>query len=121
MEEVLGADLLESVRPAVLRSLGEVDGSVAVIAPQRYAGELAPLEQLDDGRVRVLDALSTKGLEYDATAVVDPDEIVRESAGGIRTLVRRVDPRRPPDDRPAPRHRDLRHRPSTGGKPEQWR
>ena len=83
VEEVLGADLLESVRPAVLRSLEQVEGSVAVIAPQRYAGELAPLEELDARRVRVLDALSTKGLEYDATAVVDPDEIVRESAGGF--------------------------------------
>ncbi len=86
VEEVLGPDLVESVRPAVLRSLEQVEGSVAVIAPLRYAGALAALEQLDGGRVRVLDALSTKGLEYDATAVVDPDEIVRESAGGIRTL-----------------------------------
>ena len=86
VDEVLSADVLGSVRPAVLRSLGEVEGSVAVIAPQRYAGALAPLDGLGDGRVRVLDALSTKGLEYDATAVVDPDEIVRESPGGIRTL-----------------------------------
>ncbi|MGB8383356.1 MAG: UvrD-helicase domain-containing protein [Dermatophilaceae bacterium] len=86
VEELLGGDILSSVRPAVLRSLGEVEGSVAVIAPQRYAGQLAPLEGLGDGRVRVLDPLSTKGLEYDATAVVDPDEIVRESPGGIRTL-----------------------------------
>jgi DNA helicase IV len=36
--------------------------------------------------VLVIDPLSTKGLEYDATVVVDPDEIVRESPGGPRTL-----------------------------------
>ncbi|MGV1009211.1 MAG: HelD family protein [Dermatophilaceae bacterium] len=86
MDVDLGPDVLESVLAAVHRALGDVEGSVAVITPQRYAGALAPLERLGDGRVRVVDALSTKGLEYDATAVVDPDGIVRESAGGIRTL-----------------------------------
>jgi DNA helicase IV len=39
-----------------------------------------------DGRVQVVDPMSTKGLEYDATVVVDPDEIVRESPGGVRVL-----------------------------------
>ena len=37
-------------------------------------------------RVRVIDPLSTKGLEYDATVVVDPDEITASCAGGVRTL-----------------------------------
>ncbi|MEO8851859.1 MAG: ATP-binding domain-containing protein, partial [Allobranchiibius sp.] len=27
-----------------------------------------------------------KGLEYDATVIVDPDEISRESPGGVRVL-----------------------------------
>ncbi len=34
----------------------------------------------------VVDPMSTKGLEYDATVVVDPDEITRESPGGVRVL-----------------------------------
>ncbi|EBF6878329.1 helicase, partial [Salmonella enterica subsp. enterica serovar Saintpaul] len=65
--------------------LGEVEGSVAVVTPARHAGELAGLAALDD-RVVVIDPMSTKGLEYDATVVVDPDEITAESPGGIRVL-----------------------------------
>jgi DNA helicase IV len=34
----------------------------------------------------VIDPLSTKGLEWDATVVVDPDGIVDESPGGVRVL-----------------------------------
>jgi len=34
----------------------------------------------------VIDPLSTKGLEYDATVVIDPDAIVSESPGGARVL-----------------------------------
>jgi DNA helicase IV len=30
--------------------------------------------------------MSTKGLEYDATVVVDPDAIIAESPGGARVL-----------------------------------
>ena len=37
-------------------------------------------------RVVVTDALSTKGLEYDAVLVLDPEGIAAESPGGIRTL-----------------------------------
>ena len=39
-----------------------------------------------DGRVAVIDPMSTKGLEYDATVIVDPDEITDESPGGVRVL-----------------------------------
>ena len=38
------------------------------------------------GRVVVTDPMATKGLEYDATVVVDPDAIVAESPGGVRVL-----------------------------------
>ena len=34
----------------------------------------------------LVDPMSTKGLEYDATVIVDPDEITRESPGGVRVL-----------------------------------
>ena len=36
--------------------------------------------------MQVLDPLSTKGLEWDATVVVDPDAITEESPGGVRVL-----------------------------------
>ena len=50
---------------------------------------VVPLADLAGGgetRVVVVDPMSTKGLEYDATVVVDPDEITRESPGGVRVL-----------------------------------
>ena len=34
----------------------------------------------------VVTPLQAKGLEYDGVLVVGPDEIVAESAGGVRTL-----------------------------------
>ena len=85
-ERDLGGDVLTSVRATVDGLLAEVEGSVAVITPMAYAAELAPLASSLDGRVQVVDPMSTKGLEYDAVAVVDPAEITRESPGGIRTL-----------------------------------
>ena len=90
VEGVLAADPVASVRAAVEELLGQVDGSVAVITPSPYAVRLAPLGQLGhagaEGRVQVVDPMSTKGLEYDATVVVDPSAIVRESPGGVRVL-----------------------------------
>jgi len=90
-EVALATDLTAAatqVAAEVKSLLGEVEGSIAVICPDRYAAPLANLEV--DGwtqdRVRVLDPLSTKGLEWDATLVVDPGRIAAESAGGIRTL-----------------------------------
>jgi DNA helicase IV len=81
----LGPDPRASVTAAVEALLAEVDGPVAVITPARHARALADLSE-PDGRVVVIDPMSTKGLEYDATVVVDPDEITRESPGGIRVL-----------------------------------
>lgn len=66
--------------------LSEVDGSVAVVTPQRHRPAVAALHGRDGGRVVVVDPMSTKGLEYDATIVLDPDEIVAESPGGVRVL-----------------------------------
>lgn len=79
-------DPLGDARAAVDTLAGQVDGSIAVITPARYADRLAPLQGAHDGRVIVIDPLSTKGLEYDATVVVDPDAIVDEAPGGIRVL-----------------------------------
>jgi DNA helicase IV len=82
----LGPDVYASVAAAVERLLEEVEGSVAVITPSNHAAVLAPLGAGPDARVQVTDPMSTKGLEYDATVVVDPDAIVAESPGGARVL-----------------------------------
>ena len=76
VEASLGDDPVATVRAAVEQLLGQVDGSVAVITPSAYAVRLAPLSGVGldgaQGRVQVVDPMSTKGLEYDATVVVDP-------------------------------------------------
>ena len=64
----------------------EVDGSIAVITPARYADQLAELDGSRSGRVQVIDPMSTKGLEWDATVVIDPERIAAESPGGVRIL-----------------------------------
>jgi DNA helicase IV len=86
VEGPLGPDPLTSVREAVESLLAQVEGAIAVITPSTHAARLAPLADLGGGRVQVIDPMSTKGLEYDATVVVDPDEITRESPGGVRVL-----------------------------------
>ncbi len=68
----------------------EVEGSLAIVTPARWRAEaLAAQRGLPDElreRVVVADPMSTKGLEYDATIVLDPEEIVAESPGGPRIL-----------------------------------
>ena len=63
----------------IARLLDEVDGTVGVISSM-------DLEVTDDPRVIVLDPYSSKGLEFDAVVVVDPDGIASGSASGDRTL-----------------------------------
>ncbi len=75
-----------AVGAAVDQLLDEVEGPVCVIAPEAYAAALAPLDGSAGGRVRLTNALASKGLEWDAVVVVAPQAIVRESPGGIRTL-----------------------------------
>ena len=83
--DVPAASMADMVAQQVQSLLGEVDGQVAVIAPWSWHDRLS--EAVDnDPRVLLIDPLSTKGLEYDATVVVDPDEIVTESPGGVRAL-----------------------------------
>jgi hypothetical protein len=75
----------QAVTDAVEALLAEVEGSVAVVTPARHADETAGAAALSD-RVVVIDPMSTKGLEYDATVIVDPDEIRAEAPGGVRVL-----------------------------------
>ena len=87
-----------AVAEAVEALLGEVDGSIAVICPARWIESVRAVESVrsvasprsaggaPSGRVSVVDPMSTKGLEYDATVIVDPAAITAESPGGIRIL-----------------------------------
>lgn len=83
--EVVSGDLVARAAAETTQLLEQVEGTVAVVAP---AGRLAELEAgiPADERLRILDPLDTKGLEFDAVLVVDADGIVAESASGWRTL-----------------------------------
>ncbi len=78
--------LAASARESVTQLLGEVEGSVAIIAPAGWSDTLRPLVDLAADRVVLTDPLAAKGLEYDATVVIDPEEIIRDTPGGVRGL-----------------------------------
>jgi DNA helicase IV len=76
----------EAVRDETRRLLERVDGTVGVVAAMHRREQAARwVEGLGD-RVVALGSLEAKGLEYDATVLVSPAEIVagtaREDAGG---------------------------------------
>ncbi len=86
-------DRLDESLTRVLSQLGgEVEGTIAVITAgsrRRSVAEAVEALPLPAGvreRTSVLSALQSKGLEYDATVVVGPDEIVDQTPGGIRVL-----------------------------------
>ncbi|MBC9955731.1 UvrD-helicase domain-containing protein [Yimella sp. cx-51] len=84
--ELSSSDLVTDSLDAARTLLDEVEGLVAVVAPAKHAAALSNSLGDEAERIVVIDPMSTKGLEYDATVIVDPDEIVRESPGGIRVL-----------------------------------
>ena len=86
VERVVEGSMAAAAADAVEQLLEEVEGSIAVIGARRWAERLAGLDGAGDGRVQVIDPLSTKGLEWDATVVVDPQGITEESPGGVRVL-----------------------------------
>jgi len=83
VEASMGDDVRGAVQAAVGAQLEDVEGPIAVLTPKRHMDALAGVAS---GRVQVVDPMSSKGLEYDATVIVDPDEITRESPGGVRVL-----------------------------------
>jgi DNA helicase IV len=83
---VVPAEIPAAAAAAVQALLTEVEGSIAVISATRWLPALQSLGAHSSGRVNVVDPMSTKGLEYDATVIVDPAEITAESPGGIRVL-----------------------------------
>ncbi|NRQ48876.1 HelD family protein [Aeromicrobium stalagmiti] len=84
------SELVETVRSSARQVLDRVDGTVAIVAPRsRLAAlrvDLADLMDQHPDRLRVLDGLDTKGLEFDGVVVVEPDGITDESSAGWRTL-----------------------------------
>jgi DNA helicase IV len=77
----------DAVVLAVRELLSEVDGTVGVItSAARLASVKSMVDGLDPVRLRVVDGLEAKGLEYDAVVVVEPTELVTESTTGPRTL-----------------------------------
>jgi len=86
VRSVTGEGIPAAVTQAVDALLGEVAGSIAVISPSRWIASIRSASDVSSGRVNVVGPMSTKGLEYDATVIVDPDEITAESPGGVRVL-----------------------------------
>ena len=77
------ADLPATVGAAARRLAGEVEGTVGVIVPMTRLGAFM-LSDVPE-RVQVLGSLESKGLEFDAVVLVDPDLIAAESPMGPRT------------------------------------
>ncbi|WP_456696549.1 HelD family protein [Aeromicrobium sp. P5_D10] len=87
---VPNAEFVAALRSSAESILGRVEGTVAIVAPRvRLEGlrsDLAELMAAHPERLRVLDGLDTKGLEFDGVVVADPDGITDESTAGWRTL-----------------------------------
>ncbi|MCP5025594.1 MAG: AAA family ATPase [Actinomycetia bacterium] len=80
--------LVASAHDALVHLLAELEeGSIAVVAPRRLVDEMAGWSEVTgEARVSVLGARAVKGLEFDATIVVEPAELVDEEAEGLRSL-----------------------------------
>jgi DNA helicase IV len=64
--------LAEVVREAVEKLLGEVEGTVGVIAPDAAFRDRVKSWLKADDRIGVVTALAAKGMEYDAVALIEP-------------------------------------------------
>ncbi|NEA36826.1 UvrD-helicase domain-containing protein [Streptomyces sp. SID13031] len=81
----------DKVAEAAADAAGEllqlVEGTVGVIVPPVLRPAIdSVLKELGDSRVVALSPLDSKGLEYDAVVVVEPDRIVSDTLGGVRAL-----------------------------------
>ncbi|MDX6318306.1 MAG: hypothetical protein QOD35_1706, partial [Nocardioidaceae bacterium] len=87
IHDVEPSGLVECVRDVTNAAMEMVDGTVGVVVPDGWREEVeSVLGPRDAERVPVLEALDTKGLEFDAIVVVEPDRIAAESETGVRTL-----------------------------------
>lgn len=79
--------LAEAAGDAAVELLQLVEGTVGVIVPPKLRPAVDPvLAELGDPRVVAVSPLESKGLEYDAVVVVEPDRIVSDTLGGVRAL-----------------------------------
>ncbi|TCC05446.1 HelD family protein [Kribbella soli] len=77
----------EAAGDAAVELLQLVEGTVGVIVPPALRPVVDPvLAELNDPRVVAVSPLDSKGLEYDAVVVVEPDRIVSDTLGGVRAL-----------------------------------
>lgn len=83
------ADVLDRASVEAAALLESLEGTIAVVTSRadraRVEAALAPLTS-EHTRLRVLDGLDTKGLEFDGVVVVEPDAITDEAESGWRTL-----------------------------------
>jgi DNA helicase IV len=103
LEVPAGDDVAATLRAELTTVLGQVSGTVAVVAPiarrtevsawlstwaefADAAPHVATPETAGDDRIVVLTGIETKGLEFDGIVVVDPDAIEAESPTGRATL-----------------------------------
>ncbi|MFB9902772.1 HelD family protein [Allokutzneria oryzae] len=66
--------------------LDQVDGTVGVIGTMERRAELASWVAGLGERVQAVGSLEAKGMEYDAVVLVEPAELIAESATGLRAL-----------------------------------
>jgi DNA helicase IV len=77
----------EAAGDAAVELLQLVEGTVGVIVPPVLRPAIdAVVAEVGDPRVVALSPLDSKGLEYDAVIVVEPDRIITDTLGGIRAL-----------------------------------
>ena len=87
LTEVAAPQLGEAVRGAADRLAADLAGTVGVVVPVGWVARVDEwLDDRDRDRVPVLEALDTKGLEFDGIVIIEPDQIVAESDAGMRIL-----------------------------------
>ncbi|HIT76235.1 MAG TPA: AAA family ATPase [Candidatus Avipropionibacterium avicola] len=87
----IAADPVAIVPDAVADLSQQVEGTIGVVtAAAQHEATTAAVAGLSDAglrdRVAVVTAQQSKGLEYDAVVVLEPDRIVAESPAGVRLL-----------------------------------
>ncbi|MGW3996754.1 HelD family protein [Amycolatopsis sp. NPDC004772] len=84
---VEAAGLAAATQAAVKELLGAVEGTVGVITAMDRVPEIAGwLSGQADERLKVVGSLDSKGLEYDAVVLVEPNDLITESTTGRRVL-----------------------------------
>jgi len=84
---VEAAGLEAATQAAVKELMGAVEGTVGVITAMDRVPEVEGwLDGLLDERLKVVGSLDSKGLEYDAVVLVEPNDLITESTTGRRVL-----------------------------------